>query len=138
VTPDGTVTEIAAPGTGTTVNTGTLANDINANGVVAGVIVGTGNNHSFMRAADGTFTMFDPPGTGTGGSTANSINDDGVIAGSYSDANNLSHGYIRAADGAFETVDEPMLRRRRIVWGRLSRGSMRVAQSWANTLTLLA
>jgi hypothetical protein len=107
VTSDGTLTEIVAPGAGTTVNTGTLASDINAFGVIVGQILLTGSTHSFMRAADGTFTVFDPPLAGSGGSVASSINDGGVIAGAYSDANNLTHGYIRATDGTFETVDEP-------------------------------
>jgi len=98
----------SSAGAGTTLSTGTLALDINASGVIVGGVVGTGSiSHSFMRAADGTFTVFDPPGTGTGGSVAESINDSGVIAGGYSDANNVQHGYIRTADGTFETVDEP-------------------------------
>jgi hypothetical protein len=107
VPPGGTLTEIVAPGVGTTVNTGTLAGDINASGVIVGQIQATGSTHSFVRAADGTFTVFDPPLAGSEGSYASSINDSGVIAGAYTDGNNLTHGYIRAADGTFETVDEP-------------------------------
>jgi hypothetical protein len=107
VAPDGTVTEVGAPGASTTVNTGTLANDISASGVIVGQILVIGGSHSFVRAADGTFTVFDPPLAGNGGSTAQSINDRGAIAGAYADQNNLTHGYIRAVDGTFVTVDEP-------------------------------
>jgi hypothetical protein len=53
--------------------------------------------HGFVRAADGTISDFDAPGSA--GTSANSINGEGVIAGAYTDANIVWHGFVRAADG---------------------------------------
>ncbi len=55
--------------------------------------------HGFVRDRDGTFTKFDPPGTGTipfSGTFAYAINDGGVIAGNYLDNSNLNHGFLRS------------------------------------------
>jgi hypothetical protein len=46
-----------------------------------------------VRARDGTFTTFDPPGST--GTSASVINPAGVITGSYSDANGAGHGFLR-------------------------------------------
>jgi uncharacterized membrane protein len=63
--------------------------------------------HSFLRASDGTYTVFDPPGTGSKGSSATGINANGVVVGNYTDSNLVSHGYIRKTDGSFTTIDDP-------------------------------
>ena len=60
----------------------------------AGAITGnTGDSndvfHGYLRASDGTFTIFDAPGAGTGpgqGTFAENINPNGLIAGYYIDA----------------------------------------------------
>ena len=64
-------------------------------------------NHGFLRAADGTFTAFDPLGsTAPFGTTAVGINPAGSIVGGYFDGITF-HGFLRAADGTFTTVDPP-------------------------------
>jgi hypothetical protein len=66
--------------------------------------------HGFVRAADGTFTIFDAPGAGTGallGTIPMSVNTGGSIAGFYVDANLLSHGFVRAANGTITVIDAP-------------------------------
>lgn len=51
------------------------------------------------------YTTIDVPGSA--GATAASINQAGVITGSYTDANFVSHGFLRAADGTIATFDAP-------------------------------
>jgi uncharacterized membrane protein len=111
-TADGTVIALDAPGAGTTARTGTSATDINASGTIVGSILGAAvggitSGHSFLRATDGTYTVFDPPGAGSAGSFAEGINDSGAIVGSYIDANLVRHGYLRNPDGSFITIDDP-------------------------------
>src|SRR5215469_8855329 len=49
----------------------------------------------------GIFVTFDVPGA-VGGTFAAAINNEGVITGSWADANGTSHGYLRAAhNGTF-------------------------------------
>jgi uncharacterized membrane protein len=109
---DGTLTVLDAPGANTIAGTGTAATDINTSGAVVGAMLGglvggiiTG--HSFLRAPDGTYTVFDPPGAGSAGSFAEGINDSGAIVGNYIDANLVRHGYLRNPDGTFITIDDP-------------------------------
>ena len=55
--------------------------------------------HGYLRDADGTSTMFDVPGAGTGqfqGTAPLNINSTGVIAGYWTDASNVNHGFVRA------------------------------------------
>ncbi|MGA8872043.1 MAG: hypothetical protein WB460_12935 [Candidatus Acidiferrales bacterium] len=111
-TSDGTVTVLDAPGAGTTAGLGTEILDMNTGGVMAGVIGvspvgGHLASHSVMRAADGTYTTFDPPSAGPNGSLADGINDSGAIVGTYVDANLVRHGYLRNADGTFASFDVP-------------------------------
>jgi molybdopterin/thiamine biosynthesis adenylyltransferase len=54
--------------------------------------------HGFQRLPDGTFTMIDAPGAGTGvgqGTCAAGNNSAGAVAGWYVDANNVAHGFLR-------------------------------------------
>jgi uncharacterized membrane protein len=74
-------------------------------GIAVGVVNGVNTTHGFMRAADGTYTFFEPPQAVS--SFAEGINDNGVIVGEYRDANLVRHGYIRQADGSFVSFDEP-------------------------------
>jgi len=107
----GAITILDAPGAGTAADTGTEIVDINTDGVMVGAIaVGVVNGvvdttNSFMRAADGTYTFFEPPQAVS--SIAEGINDNGVIVGEYRDTNLVRHGYIRQADGSFISFDEP-------------------------------
>jgi hypothetical protein len=111
--PGGSVTQLDAPGAGTTAFHGTYPDAINLELTVAGNTIDANNvNHGFVRTADGKFTIFDPPGAGTGagqGTYAYSISLKGTIVGQFIDANNVNHGYLRkpGADGAFLTVDVP-------------------------------
>src|ERR1019366_6375757 len=95
-----------APGAGTGAGQGTYASSINRAGAITGDYRdASGTFHGFVRAADGTITDFDVPGsTGTSPSSINAV---GVIAGSYGDASNVSHGFVRAADGTITTFDAP-------------------------------
>ena len=63
----------------------------------AGTITGSytdANNagHGFLRARDGTFTTFDPPGAV--GTFPLAINPAGAVTGSYTDANFVVHGFL--------------------------------------------
>jgi len=49
--------------------------------------------HGFLRAPDGTFTTFDPPGSQ--GTSPVAINQAGATTGSYYDANFIAHGFLR-------------------------------------------
>ena len=64
---DGTITTFDAPGAGTGPSQGTLAEDINPEGVIAGEYSDASNVvHGFLRTEDGAFTTFDVSGAGTG------------------------------------------------------------------------
>jgi hypothetical protein len=110
--PNGNVTILDAPGAGTAANTGTELLDMNASGMIAGgiqvgVVNGINTSHSLVRAADGTYTVFDPPQSGAHSSLAEAINDSGAIVGTYRDANLVRHGYLRQPDGTFVSFDDP-------------------------------
>jgi len=60
---------------------------------------------SFVRTVDGTVTTFAVPGASA--TEALQINDEGEIAGSYTDSSGKVHGFVRAIDGAFTTFDVP-------------------------------
>jgi len=108
----GMQTILDAPGAGSALGDGTTALDVNGPGVVVGFIHngsadGLGIIHSFMRAADGTYTVFDPPQAGPNGSLADGVNDSGAIVGIYTDVNLVRHGYLRQPDGTFVSLDDP-------------------------------
>ena len=74
--------------------------------------------HGFLRAPDGTFTIFDDPAAGTcstscgtigngQGTRAYAINPSGEITGFYTDNTGRCHGYVRAANGSFTQIDAP-------------------------------
>jgi hypothetical protein len=68
----------------------------------AGTITGYENdglntNHGFVRPKEGTSTLLDAPGAGTGfqqGTIADGIDSSGRITGWYVDANNITHGFL--------------------------------------------
>ena len=85
----------------------TLANDINANGIVVGSLAQAGSGHSFLRGTNGKYTIFDPPGTDYRGSTPVSVNDSGAIVGYFFDSNGILHGYLRNPDGTIVVLNDP-------------------------------
>jgi hypothetical protein len=114
-----TITTFDAPGAGTAAGQGTFANGMNTSGTVVGFIRDANfARHAFLRAPDGTFTMFDDPNAGTctmscgtigpgQGTRAYAINPSGEITGFYSDNSARCHGYVRAANGTFTQIDAP-------------------------------
>jgi hypothetical protein len=116
---DGTVSRCDAPGADTNpadFPNGTQAVAINPEGVILGQYTDTNqNNHGYLRAAEGSFTTFDPPGnimaSNFSGGIALAMNPAGVIAGTYFQiiSGNPFGGnfrvFIRATDGTFTTFD---------------------------------
>ena len=87
---------IDAPGAGRSAFLGTTAQDINANGDIAGFYTDTNNvSHGFLRTSNQTLTVFDAPGAGTAGdhgTDSQSINASGTIVGSVIDQTFVTHG----------------------------------------------
>src|SRR5437667_177266 len=114
-----TITTFDAPGAGTAAGQGTIAFAINLSGAIAGFTRDANNaRHGFLRAPDGTFTIFDDPNAGSRsascgnigngqGTRAFAINPSGQIVGFYFDANFVGHGVLRAADGTITSFDAP-------------------------------
>lgn len=90
---------------------GTFGLDINNKGIATGDYVDSGGVwHGFIRARDGTLTVFDESNAGTDvdqGTFAGATNTHGDTTGPYVDANNVLHGYIRHRDGTFTDFDMP-------------------------------
>jgi hypothetical protein len=105
-TPDGKITTFDPPG-----SVYTLVWSINNFGQIAGIFFDTnGVGHGFVRTADGRITTFDPPGAvgGAAGTYNAFINDFGVIAGSYYNANtDAEYGYLRWSAGRFTKFAAP-------------------------------
>jgi hypothetical protein len=113
------ITTFDAPGAGTAAGQGTFANGMNDLGAITGFIRDTNSaRHGYLRAPDGTFTIFDDPNAGIcsascgtigpgQGTRAYAINPSGEIAGFYSDNTGRCHGYVRAANGTFTQIDAP-------------------------------
>src|SRR5438094_4049704 len=112
---DGTTTVFDAPGAGTDDFEGASGYGLNAGGAITGwFIVSRGCYvvHAYVRAKDGTFTVFDaeipgpyPQGTFPYGFSV--INPEGAITGYYTDAGNVSHGFLRAKHGTITGFDVP-------------------------------
>ena len=84
----------------------TLALDINDEGEIVGRYSSAGQNHGFLRDANGNLTTIDYPGSNF--SVASSINDSGAIAGWYSlpASPAIRHGFL-LRDGVFTSFDPP-------------------------------
>ena len=86
---------------------------INSFGLVAGTYADATALalHGFSRDVLGNITTFDVPGaiqTEAGyGTWASSLNERGVIAGSWVDTNFIGHGYVRSSAGAITSFDVP-------------------------------
>ncbi|MGB8903392.1 MAG: hypothetical protein WCC88_06395, partial [Candidatus Sulfotelmatobacter sp.] len=109
---DGTITTFEAPGKRKS-GQGTLAQAVNASGVIAGYYVDAASLfHGFMRSSNGTITTFEAPGAGKKGAAGQGtlafcINATGNIAGGYTDASNVNHGFVRAANGTITAFEAP-------------------------------
>jgi hypothetical protein len=93
---------------------GTEANAISPDGTITGSYFDSGGlGHGFVRARNGTFITFDPPGVSTvpGLNTAPwGINPAGTTAGWWYTnigPSFFAHGFLRTRDGAFTTFDVP-------------------------------
>jgi hypothetical protein len=98
---DGSFTTFQAPGAGTGGGPyGTYPTSIDAGGNIAGWDLSLHPYyvyHGFVRATGGAIVTFEVPGGGYAtqqGTSAASINDLGLIAGSYVDSNGGSHGFL--------------------------------------------
>lgn len=95
-----------ALGAGTTGDQGTDSQGINASGTITGSVIDqVFVAHGYIRSPDGTFTVFDVPGSFS--TFSYEINDAGMVTGKYLDVNQFAHGYVRASDGTFTTFDAP-------------------------------
>jgi hypothetical protein len=113
------ITTFDAPGAGTEAGLGTFPSGINPSGAITGFTRDANSaRHGFLRAPDGTFTIFDDPLAGTcstscgtigpgQGTRGYAINPSGEIVGFYSDNNARCHGYVRAANDTFTQIDAP-------------------------------
>ena len=94
-----------APGAGTAAFEGTLPFSINPAGEITGYYVDAGGvYHGFLRAADGTITAIDPPGSVF--TQAWNVNEAGAITGNYCDKT-ACHGFLQAANGSVTSFDIP-------------------------------
>lgn len=88
---------------------GTQVYSINNQGDSAGIYYdASGQQHGFMRLANGTMTSIDPSGSiYTAITDPNGINNNDAVTGSYVDQDFVVHVFVRQADGTFTTVDAP-------------------------------
>jgi len=93
-TADGTFTVINA-------NAG-IPSAINPAGAITGTVL-TGPAAGYLQSPNGTFTVFNPPGSTF--TVPIAINPSGAITGFY--ASDSVHGFLRAADGTITTFDPP-------------------------------
>jgi hypothetical protein len=104
-TSDGTITTFDPPN-----YTGSIAAAINDNGTIAGGILQTNSNAlGYVRAANGTFAVFNPTGLPTLLRTVmpTQINASGATAGYYVDPLGTEHGFLLAANGNVTILDAP-------------------------------
>jgi uncharacterized membrane protein len=107
-TSDGTITPFDPPGAkcSSTEFFCSLANGITPDGTIVGSYTGTDGflgSHGYLRAPNGTFTVFDVPGSQ--GSFANAINPAGAVTGGFFGSTVASHAFLRAPNGTFTTFD---------------------------------
>lgn len=102
---------------------GTVPEDINESGVVAGFVSLTGrggNDTGFLRDSSGAYTFLDYPGADS--TFIEGINNSGVVAGSY-DISGVSHSFIWSAGAGFTNFDVPFGFNTEL-WGIDNRGNL--------------
>jgi len=120
---DGRFDTFKVPEASTAEGEGTYGISINQNGEIVGYYNKGPYHatHGFMRHADGTITLFDPPGSipDTAAhkdedgyevrpvTAPTSINEHGEIVGYYGDKAGALHAFIRQKNGAFQTFEAP-------------------------------
>ena len=77
---------------------------INDGGTIAGWYATGSSSGSYIRAADGRFTLFNDPDA-ICCTTAASMNAADIVIGTFYDQNSLQHGFIRTPNGKFTTFD---------------------------------
>jgi uncharacterized membrane protein len=107
---DGTITPFDPPGATCSVSTQTVcsfAAGITPDGTIVGSSYlgteGFPGFHGYLRAPNGTFTVFDPPGSRF--TSAEAINPAGTVTGSFGGSTGGAHGFLRAPNGTFTTFD---------------------------------
>lgn len=70
----------------------------------SGTICGVDNSEGFLRAADGTLTLFQAQ---SGWTEAIAINDAGIVAGNTGTDSSTENGFVRTADGNVTNFDVP-------------------------------
>lgn len=104
-------TTFDAPSAGTGANQGTGARGINTAGTIAGNYTDASSVvHGFVRAADGTMTSFDGPGSSD--TFVTGINAVGAITGYYQSLQGVGgapvfYSFVRAADGTLTAFEAP-------------------------------
>src|SRR5262249_3253852 len=105
---NGAITSFTAPVPGPGKQFYTVSLGINPAGTITGWYIDpNGVSHGFLRAKDGTFTTFDPPGAsfprngtdyaafgGEGFSGGAPINAGGAVTGFYIDGTGATHGFL--------------------------------------------
>jgi len=110
---NGTITTFDAPGAGTGANQGTCffvlpsASLSNAGVIACPYVDSSGTTHGMVRAADGTITAFDPPGSF--GTIPSGINTAGDIVGYYYDKAGAQNAFLRSHThgNPITTIDVP-------------------------------
>jgi hypothetical protein len=99
--PDGKITKFDVEVAGTGAGQGTIGENINSAGVIAGDYIDAGGAaHGLVRDPWGRITKFDVEGAGTGagqGTIPFTNNSSGAITGAYIDKDNVLHGFVRWA-----------------------------------------
>jgi hypothetical protein len=108
--PEGNFTSFDAPGADTTPQSfnGTIPNGINDAGAITGYYIdSSGNDHGFLRSADGAFTTFNVPEGIVGTTAPIALNLESAIVGYYLDQKGVFQGFLRRPDGTFATWAGP-------------------------------
>ena len=109
---NGSIVVFDAPGADLTADdfNGTFPAGINDAGLIAGYSIDANNvSHGFLRSPSGSFTTFDPPGSGTApgqGTIVHGLNLEGSIVGAFLNANTF-YGFVRTPDGKYKTFAAP-------------------------------
>jgi hypothetical protein len=112
--PNGTFTTFAVPGA-LSANGGASVNSAgDFTGAYAAPSSGSSTSnysyHGFLRTANGAIVTFDVPGATTvagQGTYPLGIDNEGDVAGWYTDTNLTTHGFVRSASGSIVTFDAP-------------------------------